>query len=54
MAADKIKYENSEKVEETKEFIELLMTLTKEEKVQVKGIMVGMQLSREQLAVRTA
>lgn len=54
MAAEKINLQNSEKVEDTKEFVELLKTLTQTEKAQVKGIMVGMQLSRQQLAAQTA
>lgn len=53
MAAEKINMQNSEKMEDAKEFMELLKTLTKTEKEQVKGIMVGMQLSRQQ-ALRTA
>lgn len=54
MAAERIVIQNSDKVEDTKEFIELLKTLTKTEKAQVKGIMVGMQLSKQQLTAQTA
>lgn len=54
MAAEKINMQNSEKMEDAKEFIELLKELTQTEKAQVKGIMVGMQLSRQQLTVKTA
>lgn len=35
-------------------FIELLKGLTEGEKMQVKGIMIGMQMTREQLAVLSA
>lgn len=54
MAAERINLRSSEKVEDTKEFMELLKELTQTEKAQVKGIMVGMQLSRQQLAAQTA
>lgn len=54
MAAEKINLQGNEKAEDTKEFMELLKTLTKTEKEQVKGIMVGMQLSRQYLAAHTA
>lgn len=54
MAAEKNNIQNNEKVEDAKEFIELLKELTQTEKAQVKGIMVGMQLSRQQLTVKTA
>ncbi len=53
MAAEKNNLQNSEKMEDAKEFMELLKTLTQTERVQVKGIMVGMQLSRQQLAAHS-
>lgn len=40
--------------EDVREYVELLRQLTKEEKMQVKGIMIGMQMMREQMAVKTA
>lgn len=54
MAAEKNNIQNNEKVEDVKEFIELLKELTQTEKAQVKGVMVGMRLSRQQLTVKTA
>lgn len=39
---------------DVREYIELLKGLTEDEKMQVKGIMIGMQMTREQLAVKTA
>lgn len=41
--------------EEARDFIELLKQLSGTEKAQVKGIMIGMQMSKEmQLAVQSA
>lgn len=48
-----VKNENSQKAD-VREYIELLKRLTEEEKIQVKGIMIGMQMHREELAVKTA
>lgn len=53
MAAEKINLQSNEKEEDAKEFMELLKTLTQTEKEQVKGIMVGMQLSRQYLTTHT-
>lgn len=39
---------------DVKEFVELLKKLTAEEKREVKGIMIGMQIMRDQLKVKTA
>lgn len=39
---------------DVKEFVELLKRLTAEEKREVKGIMIGMQIMRDQLKVKTA
>ena len=39
---------------DVKEFVELLKKLTAEEKREVKGIMLGMQIMRDQLKVKTA
>lgn len=49
---EKIKRENQEM--DVREYIELLKGLTEGEKMQVKGIMIGMQMTREQLAVLSA
>lgn len=49
---EKIKQENQEM--DVREYIELLKGLTEGEKMQVKGIMIGMQMTREQLAVLSA
>lgn len=49
---EKIKQENQEM--DVREYIELLKGLTEDEKMQVKGIMIGMQMTREQLAVLSA
>ena len=38
------------KAEDVTEYIDLLSGLTKDEKIQLKGIMIGMQLTREQAA----
>ncbi|MDO5346134.1 MAG: hypothetical protein Q4E91_10340 [Lachnospiraceae bacterium] len=54
MAAEKNNLQDNEKVKDTKEFMELLKTLTQTEKEQVKGIMVGMQLSRQYLTTHTS
>ena len=54
MTENRIKYQGNKKAEEAQEFIELLQTLTHEEKAQVKGIMVGIQLSRDHLTTRSA
>ena len=37
---------------DVKEFVELLKRLTAEEKREVKGIMIGMQIMRDQLKVK--
>lgn len=50
MAADKEKNMTAD----AKEFIGLLKNLNKSQKDTVKGIMIGMQMSREQLAVKSA
>lgn len=39
---------------DVKEFAKLLKGLTAEEKREVKGIMIGMQIMRDQLKVKTA
>lgn len=38
------------KTEDVREYMDLLAGLTKDEKIQLKGIMIGMQLTREQAA----
>ena len=54
MTAEKSNFQNNEKVKDAKEFMELLNTLTQTEKAQVKGIMVGMQLSKQMLTAQMA
>lgn len=46
--------ERKSKTEDAREFIELLESLTNDEKNQVKGIMIGMQMMRDQLAAFSA
>ncbi len=46
MAAEE-KKEKAIQTEDVREYIELLKTLTEAEKNQVKGIMIGMQMTRE-------
>lgn len=50
----KTKATESQQTEDAREYLELLMRLSEREKAQVKGIMVGMQLARQQAAVQTA
>jgi hypothetical protein len=45
--------EHNEKTE-TMEFIEMLKTMTEKEKQQVKGILIGIQLSKQSLPQKTA
>ena len=52
MAAEKTR-EVERQQADTKEFVELLKRLTAEEKREVKGIMIGMQIMRDQLKVKT-
>lgn len=40
--------------EDVREYIELLKGLTQDEKIQLKGIMIGMQMQRELSAALTA
>ena len=44
---------NNSQTDDIREYLELLKSLTDTEKAQVKGIMVGMQLTR-QLTTQTA
>jgi len=53
MAAEKTR-EVERQQADVKEFVELLKKLTAEEKREVKGIMIGMQIMRDQLKVKTA
>ena len=53
MAAEKTR-EVERQQADAKEFAELLKKLTAEEKREVKGIMIGMQIMRDQLKVKTA
>ena len=53
MAAEKTR-EVERQEADVKEFVELLKRLTAEEKREVKGIMIGMQIMRDQLKVKTA
>lgn len=53
MAAEKTR-EVERQQADVKEFVELLKRLTAEEKREVKGIMIGMQIMRDQLKVKTA
>jgi alpha-acetolactate decarboxylase len=53
MAAEKTR-EVERQQADVKEFVELLKKLTAEEKRDVKGIMIGMQIMRDQLKVKTA
>lgn len=53
MAAVKNEAVNNSQTEDVREYMELLKTLTDTEKAQVKGIMVGMQLTK-QLTAQTA
>ena len=53
MAAEKTR-EVERQQAEVKEIVELLKKLTAEEKREVKGIMIGMQIMRDQLKVKTA
>ena len=46
MAAVKTPLKN-ERTEDTQEYVELLKALDDSEKLQVKGIMIGMQMTRE-------
>ena len=52
MAAEKTR-EVERQQADVKEFVELLKKLTAEEKREVKGIMIGMQIMRDQLKVKT-
>lgn len=52
MAAEKTR-EVERQQADVKEFVELLKKLTAEEK-EVKGIMIGMQIMRDQLKAKTA
>lgn len=53
MAAVKNEVVNNSQTEDVREYLELLKALTDTEKAQVKGIMVGMQLTK-QLTAQTA
>lgn len=53
MAAEKTR-EVERQQADVKEFVELLKKLTAEEKREVKGIMIGMQIMRDQLKGKTA
>ena len=53
MAAEKTR-EVERQQADVKEFVVLLKKLTAEEKREVKGIMIGMQIMRDQLKVKTA
>lgn len=53
MAAEKTR-EVERQQADVKEFVELLKKLTAEEKREVKGIMIGMQIMRDQLKAKTA
>ena len=52
MAAEQTMQKNQ--AEDVREYIELLKGLTQDEKIQLKGIMIGMQMQRELSAALTA
>ena len=54
MTANKNEEIRQQDTEDVKEFGELLQKMTPEEKREVKGIMIGMQIMREQLDAQTA
>lgn len=54
MAAENSDIKRTVQTEDVREYIELLKGLTRDEKNQVKGIMIGMQETRKLFAAVTA